>query len=69
MTWNAQDGGVENQETKATMISVWDEKAMEALRIDLWTKRYACRSNENVPSSDFLFLLVILIKEQLAKMM
>ena len=24
MTWNAQDGGVENQETKATMISVWD---------------------------------------------
>ena len=26
MTWNAQDGGVENQETKATMISVWDEK-------------------------------------------
>ena len=38
MTWNAQDGGVENQETKATMISVWDDKAMEALRIDLWTK-------------------------------
>ena len=26
MTWNAQDGGVENQETKATMISVWDDK-------------------------------------------
>ena len=38
MTWNAQDGGVENQETKATMISVWDDKTMEALRIDLWTK-------------------------------
>ena len=38
MTWNAQDGGVENQETKATMISVWDDKKMEALRIDLWTK-------------------------------
>lgn len=38
MTWNAQDGGVEQQETKATMISVWDDKAMEALRIDLWTK-------------------------------
>ncbi len=26
------------RETKATMISVWDDKAMEALRIDLWTK-------------------------------
>ena len=38
MTWNAQDGGIEAQETKATMISVWDDKAMEALRIDLWTK-------------------------------
>ena len=38
MTWNAQDGGVEKQETKATMISVWDDKTMEALRIDLWTK-------------------------------
>lgn len=38
MTWNAADGGVEKQETKATMISVWDDKTMEALRIDLWTK-------------------------------
>lgn len=38
ITWNAQDGGVEKQETKAVMISVWDEKTMEALRIDLWTK-------------------------------
>lgn len=38
MTWNAQDGGIESQPTKATMISVWDDKTMEALRIDLWTK-------------------------------
>lgn len=38
ITWNAEDGGVEKQETKAAMISVWDEKTMEALRIDLWTK-------------------------------
>ena len=38
MTWNAQDGGIEKEETKATMISVWDDKKMEALRIDLWTK-------------------------------
>lgn len=36
--WNAEDGGVKKQETKAAMISVWDEKAKEALRIDLWTK-------------------------------
>lgn len=38
MMWNAQDGGIEKVETKATMISVWDDKKMEALRIDLWTK-------------------------------
>lgn len=38
ITWNAQDGGINKQETKATMISVWDDKTMEALRIDLWTK-------------------------------
>jgi len=36
--WDAQDGGVENQETKAVMLSVWDEKTREVLRIDLWTK-------------------------------
>ena len=38
MLWHAEDGGINSQETKATMISVWDDKAMEALRIDLWTK-------------------------------
>lgn len=36
--WNAQDGGVEKEETKAAMISVWDDAKFEALRIDLWTK-------------------------------
>lgn len=38
MLWNAEDGGIEKQETKATMISVWDHTTKEALRIDLWTK-------------------------------
>lgn len=38
MLWHAEDGGIDSQETKATMISVWDDKTMEALRIDLWTK-------------------------------
>ncbi len=36
--WSAPDGGVENQESKAMLLSVWDHKAKEALRIDLWTK-------------------------------
>ena len=38
MTWNAEDGGIEKEDTKATMISVWDDKRKEARRIDLWTK-------------------------------
>ena len=36
--WNAKDNGEEKNEVKATMISLWDEKARETLRIDLWTK-------------------------------
>lgn len=36
--WTAADGGIENEETKALLLSVWDSKAKEALRIDLWTK-------------------------------
>ena len=38
MSWDASDGGVENEETKAVMMSVWDPKSKETLRIDLWTK-------------------------------
>ena len=36
--WTAQDGGVTNEQAKALMLSVWDSKAKESLRIDLWTK-------------------------------
>ena len=36
--WTAKDGGVPNAEAKAMMLSVWDSKAQESLRIDLWTK-------------------------------
>jgi gliding motility-associated protein GldC len=36
--WSAKDGGVENQQAKAMLLSVWDAKAKESMRIDLWTK-------------------------------
>ena len=36
--WNAEDGGVEKAETKSFMLSVWDPKKKDTLRIDLWTK-------------------------------
>ncbi|RZS92194.1 gliding motility protein GldC [Aquimarina brevivitae] len=38
LNWTAKDGGVENEETKAMFLSVWDTKNKESLRIDLWTK-------------------------------
>ncbi|GAA0749207.1 MULTISPECIES: gliding motility protein GldC [Flavobacteriaceae] len=38
LRWTAKDGGVENEEAKAMLLSVWDSKAQETLRIDLWTK-------------------------------
>lgn len=36
--WDAQDGGITHQEAKAVFLSIWDSKAKETLRIDLWTK-------------------------------
>ncbi|UAB75965.1 gliding motility protein GldC [Mesoflavibacter sp. SCSIO 43206] len=38
LNWTALDGGITNAEAKAMMLSVWDSKAQESLRIDLWTK-------------------------------
>ena len=36
--WTAEDGGVQLEETKAILLSVWDNNSQETLRIDLWTK-------------------------------
>jgi gliding motility-associated protein GldC len=38
LSWTAQEGGINNEEAKAMMLSVWDSKAQETLRVDLWTK-------------------------------
>ena len=38
LTWTAQEGGVNAEETKAVLLSIWDSKTKETLRIDLWTK-------------------------------
>jgi gliding motility-associated protein GldC len=38
LSWTAQDGGVQAEEAKAIMLSIWDSKAQESMRIDLWTK-------------------------------
>lgn len=38
LAWSAQDGGIDNEAAKAMLLSVWDHKNKETLRIDLWTK-------------------------------
>ena len=38
LQWTAHDGGVNAEEAKAIMLSIWDSKQQETLRIDLWTK-------------------------------
>jgi len=38
LKWDAKDGGIENESTKAVLISVWDDKKKETLKMDLWTK-------------------------------
>lgn len=38
LTWTAEDGGIQEEDAKAMLLSVWDSEAQETLRIDLWTK-------------------------------
>ena len=38
LLWTAADGGIAKEEAKAIMLSIWDSKAKETMRIDLWTK-------------------------------
>lgn len=38
LSWTAQDGGITNENAKAFIISVWDSKTRDTLRMDLWTK-------------------------------
>lgn len=36
--WSAEDGGVNDAEAKAMILSFWDGKSQTAMRIDLWDK-------------------------------
>lgn len=38
LTWSAPDGGVQNQDSKAMFLSMWDADQQETLRMDLWVK-------------------------------
>jgi len=36
--WSAEDGNIENLPAKAFILSLWDKKDQNAMRIDLWDK-------------------------------
>lgn len=36
--WSAEDGGMKHAPSKAMLLSVWDTKSGDTLKIDLWTK-------------------------------
>ena len=36
--WTAQDGGVKDEPSGAMILSMWDPKQQNAMRMDLWTK-------------------------------
>lgn len=36
--WSADDGNIENMESKALLLSVWDSKNKDTYKINLWTK-------------------------------
>ncbi|WP_158840714.1 gliding motility protein GldC [Polaribacter sp. L3A8] len=38
ISWTAKDGDINKEASKAIMISVWDHKKKDTLRMDLWTK-------------------------------
>ena len=38
LRWEASDTGEKAAEAKAILMSIWDDKTKETLRIDLWTK-------------------------------
>lgn len=38
LSWSAEDGGINKEEAKAMLLSVWDSNNKESLKIDLWTK-------------------------------
>ena len=35
ISWTAKDGGIDNEASKAIMISVWDHKTKDTLKMDL----------------------------------
>jgi gliding motility-associated protein GldC len=38
MHWSASDGGIENQNASAFLLSIWNPEEKNTMKIDLWTR-------------------------------
>jgi gliding motility-associated protein GldC len=38
MKWSAQDGQIQDSPASAFLLSIWDPKEKNTMKIDLWTK-------------------------------
>ncbi|MEX1190891.1 MAG: gliding motility protein GldC [Brumimicrobium sp.] len=38
MMWSAEDGNIDKSEASAMLLSLWDPKDKNTMKIDLWTK-------------------------------
>ncbi len=38
MLWSAEDGDIDKKEAMAMLLSLWDPKEKNTMKIDLWTK-------------------------------
>jgi gliding motility-associated protein GldC len=38
MKWNATDGGIQDADATAFLLSIWDKREKNTMKIDLWTK-------------------------------
>ena len=38
MNWSASDGGIENQNASAFLLSIWNPEEKNTMKIDLWTR-------------------------------
>lgn len=38
MMWSAEDGNIDKAEASAMLLSLWDPKEKNTMKIDLWTK-------------------------------
>ena len=38
INWSASDGGIENQNASAFLLSIWNPEEKNTMKIDLWTR-------------------------------